>query len=92
MRRAIPLEAATFGHWSVLERAGSSPDKAGLALWRCRCACGTERVIQGKALRLGLSRSCGCLAAEVTSARRRKKPITAAATNGARLHESSKSV
>ncbi len=30
-------------------------------LWRCRCDCGGETVVQGKNLRSGRTRSCGCL-------------------------------
>jgi hypothetical protein len=74
---------------AVVEIERQQRDKA---MWLCRCECGTEKRVQGVALRRGLSRSCGCLAAEVTSARRRKKPITAAATNGARLPTQAKSV
>jgi hypothetical protein len=72
--RTIPLDGGIFGRWTVIERAGSSPGKGGLALWRVRCECGNERNIQGVALRGGRSRSCGCLSREITSARLRTKP------------------
>ena len=34
------------------------------AFWRCRCDCGTEFVTLGSSLRLGNTRSCGCLRVE----------------------------
>lgn len=58
MRRAIEMEGRNFGSWTVLERAGTH--KCGTAMWRCRCACGTEKVLLGTSLRIGDSKSCGC--------------------------------
>lgn len=52
------LSGKHFGHWLVLRRAES--DARGRTQWRCRCDCGTERVVNGKHLRRGNSRSCGC--------------------------------
>ena len=50
----IDISGQTFGRWTVLERAYG-------ATWRCRCECGTERVVTGSSLKLGTSPSCGCL-------------------------------
>lgn len=41
----------------------------GLAYWRCICDCGKEVVVRGNCLRTGESRSCGCLARELSSIR-----------------------
>lgn len=41
----------------------------GLAYWRCICDCGKEVVVRGTCLRTGESRSCGCLAKELSSIR-----------------------
>lgn len=46
---------AQFEGWTVLEEAGSS---GGKRLYRCRCRCGTEQVLQGYDLRAGKSRQC----------------------------------
>lgn len=46
-----------LGRWTVLEYAPS--DRDGLH-YRCRCDCGTERVVSGSRLRSGQSMSCGC--------------------------------
>jgi hypothetical protein len=37
--------------------------------WRCKCVCGNEKDLRTVVLRRGLSRSCGCLAAEIQRAR-----------------------
>jgi hypothetical protein len=63
------LTGRTFGRWAVLERAPRVP-KQGEA-WRCRCACGTERVITAATLLHGRSRSCGCVTREIL---REKRP------------------
>lgn len=36
--------------------------------WLCKCDCGKEKIVFGRALRLGATRSCGCLHREITSA------------------------
>lgn len=54
------LAGRQFGRWSVIERANTS----GAARWRCRCSCGTERVVAAKNLMAGASTSCGCYTRE----------------------------
>jgi len=75
--RAIDLTGQTVGRWAVLARAENSP--AGGTRWRCRCACGVERVINGIVLRDGRSQSCGCLKLEGLAARSTKHGHAAAA-------------
>lgn len=59
----------TFGRLTVLERA---PNAAGnQTQWKCQCQCGTVGVYNGSNLRIGITKSCGCLRAEATSARRK---------------------
>lgn len=44
----------------VLERAGSTP--GGVAKWKCICKhCGREFITQGANIRLGYTKSCGCV-------------------------------
>lgn len=57
MGRLIDLTGQTFGKWTVLKKATSNNKHI---LWKCKCSCGTERLIDGYALRKGLTRSCGC--------------------------------
>jgi hypothetical protein len=59
MGKLIDLTGRRFGRWTVVathrERAHNRH-----VLWRCRCDCGTERVVSGSCLRQGGSTSCGC--------------------------------
>lgn len=55
---AIDLTGLSFGRVIVLSRAASNSE--GMALWLCRCSCGTEKVLEGKSLRRGTVISCGC--------------------------------
>lgn len=53
------LIGRVFGRWEVLSRAGNGPQRA--ATWNCRCECGNTGVVDSSALRMGDSKSCGCL-------------------------------
>lgn len=46
--------------------------KHGTAMWRCKCDCGNEKVVDGALLRNGMSTSCGCLQPLVTSLAKKK--------------------
>lgn len=80
----IDLTGHQYGRWRVLERQAGRRAAGGqrIRTWLCRCACGTEKVIDTHSLRGGLSRSCGCLRDEVASARLRGKPGTTALALG----------
>lgn len=56
------ISGQSFGRWTVSSYAGD-------ASWSCLCECGTERNVPGFSLRSGISKSCGCLAAESASSR-----------------------
>ena len=57
MGKFIDLTGRRFERWVVLERRGS---KNGATMWLCRCDCGAERIVVGKGLRAGRTKSCGC--------------------------------
>ncbi len=59
----IDLTGQKIGRWTVIEQAGTNSRQS--TLWRCRCECGTEKVIVGIVLRDGRSQSCGCLKLDV---------------------------
>jgi len=59
--RTIDITGQVFGRLTVIGSAGSSNKRA---LWRCRCECGNEHIAQGKLLRKGKVKSCGCLRVE----------------------------
>ena len=54
------LTGQTFGRWTVFDRI----DAPGAAKWKCRCRCGTERIVAARNLIAGVSNSCGCLTKE----------------------------
>lgn len=60
--RLIDLTGNTYGQLGVLGRAGSSV--GGKPLWRCRCECGSEKIVQGGNLKNGHTQSCGCIRGE----------------------------
>jgi hypothetical protein len=61
----MSLVGRRFARWTVLEHVGSGPDRH--ALYRARCECGTEKIVQGKSMQNGASQSCGCLQRETVS-------------------------
>lgn len=58
----IDLTGQRFGRLVVISEAGRSND--GQTLWHCLCDCGKETTVQGRHLREGNTRSCGCLMQE----------------------------
>ena len=56
MRPHVDLHGKQFGRWTVLGIGGGGDG----VLWRCRCVCGTERLIRSNSLRWGHTKSCGC--------------------------------
>lgn len=64
MAKAIVTPGEKFGRWTVVEEA---PRRGKHRYARVRCACGTAREVNLGSLRRGISRSCGCLAAEVSA-------------------------
>ena len=65
MRPVIDLTAKRIGRWLVQSRA---PIEKRGTYWKCLCDCGQSRVAFGPDLKRGVSRSCGCLAAELNRA------------------------
>jgi len=57
------ISGQRFGRYMVLGRGDS--DRHGNAMWRCLCDCGTEKVVMGRALRIGVTTSCGCANKEI---------------------------
>ncbi len=61
MSKIIDLTGKRFGRLKVIERAKS---QCGRACWKCQCDCGNIKIIIGKSLRNGNTKSCGCLMKE----------------------------
>lgn len=62
MAKAIDLTNQKFGKLTVLERDYSIKREG--AYWKCKCDCGNIISAQGKRLRSGATKSCGCLVKE----------------------------
>lgn len=65
MDKPIDLTGMKFGRLTVLNRVKNNKD--GRTMWRCMCDCGNERIVMGKCLRNGHTKSCGCLSREMAS-------------------------
>lgn len=64
------LTGQRFGRWTVIDRAPNRISKSGITrsiMWHCRCDCGTEKNVGARALKTGMSTSCGCLQKERVS-------------------------
>jgi hypothetical protein len=91
MAARIEMEDRVFGRLVVIGVAGL--DARGNRRYECLCECGKSTVAYGCHLRLGRTRSCGCLSREVASKRPRnpsaeskaKHSATAAAKREARF-------
>ena len=72
-RRLIDLTGKTFGRLTVLRRADENANN-GNPRWICKCSCKDKSIVKvsGWNLTRGHTQSCGCLARELVSARRRK--------------------
>lgn len=64
------ISGQQFGLWTVLQR---DTTKQGPPAYICRCACGTERSVDKRALKAGRTLSCGCRRSTIESCRRRDK-------------------
>lgn len=69
MSARINLEGRRFGRLVVTAFAGVRD--GGWAIWHARCDCGNQVIARSQCLRNGSTRSCGCLASEITIKRNR---------------------
>lgn len=58
MSKRIDLTGRKFGRWTVIGFDRCENDRS---FWKVKCDCGTEKSIDGRVLRKGNSKSCGCL-------------------------------
>lgn len=64
MAKIKDMTGQVFGRWTVV--GFSHMNDSGAAMWLCECECGIKRAVVGHSLRKGSSKSCGCLAAELS--------------------------
>lgn len=65
----VDLTGRVFGRYTVEGDPRRAHQRE--TTWACVCSCGTRTRVSSHCLTAGLSRSCGCLAAEVTGDRSR---------------------
>ena len=77
----------TYNRLTVVSRA---ENKGARAAWLCRCECGNKLVVDGKKLRTGHTKSCGCYRKEVTAPKQGKANTThgLSRTKGYQRHHS----
>ena len=71
MSKLIDLTGQKFGRLTVLERAEDykTPKGKRHTRWMCKCECGNTAHILGDHLKGRLTKSCGCLSAELSAQR-----------------------
>ena len=74
MAKCIDLVGQYFTNWFVESRAPNG--KYGTVMYNCLCKCGNKGVVSSQALRLGKSKSCGCLQGELISKSRKTHGMT----------------
>lgn len=69
LRKLFDLVGNRYGRLVVINRAEDhvTPNGTKLVFWHCICDCGNEVDVVSESLRMGISRSCGCYAKEITS-------------------------
>lgn len=75
MGAAVDIKGQRFGRLLALESTGEKTrDKK--IIWRFLCDCGSEARVSAKAVRSGMTQSCGCLQRDRTRAAHAKRRVT----------------
>ena len=72
MRKKLEIAGQKFGRLTACKETNKRAD--GKVVWECMCDCGNKVEVSGKLLKSGNTKSCGCIAAELLSARNMKYP------------------
>jgi hypothetical protein len=62
--RKLSLVGKHFGRLIVLKLQPSN--SCGDSMWLCKCHCGEHKTVRGMSLKLGATKSCGCLRVELS--------------------------
>lgn len=84
MGKIIDISGQNFGRLNVISYAGL--DKRNDAIWNCVCECGTNKVIAGRSLREGSTKSCGCFQMEI-AAKQVRELLTTHGKSGSKIHK-----
>jgi hypothetical protein len=68
MHKRLELIGCIFGR--LLVESLAHMDKNHQSHWKCQCTCGNSKIVSGRHLIRGGTKSCGCLRKETTSATR----------------------
>lgn len=52
MGKFLDIKGETFNEWTVIEYVGDG-------FWKCKCSCGNEKILEGRSVRKGRTKSCG---------------------------------
>ncbi len=63
-KRIKDLTGKRFDRWKVIRYNPKKSKEMGRPYWDCICDCGTKKCVDGKSLKNGDSKSCGCLKRE----------------------------
>jgi len=74
MNNAIKMTGRRFERLTVVAFGEHKKYPCGSTgyMWLCECDCGKKTTVEGRALRAGITKSCGCLTSDVTRARSTK--------------------
>ena len=64
MGKLINMLGTKYGRLTIVSRAKNTETRA---VWNCVCDCGNTLSVQGKKLRSGHTKSCGCIRKETTA-------------------------
>jgi len=64
MGKLINMLGTKYGRLTIVSRAKNTETRA---VWNCICDCGNTLSVQGKKLRSGHTKSCGCIRKETTA-------------------------
>jgi len=82
--KMVDLSGQTFGRLTVI-CASDKRSKSGDMYWNCVCECGNKKEVVSTNLKHGKTKSCGCLAKELSSKRAKEnftKPKTKCSVDG----------
>lgn len=74
MPKFIDITGNKYGNLTVLNREPNyvNPNGRVSVMWKCRCECGNEKVLESHSLKSGNTTSCGCVAREQRAKRQYK--------------------